>query len=43
MKDEETVLTIPCPSTEDPSVERRYFGELALRCYDAPELRPSRQ
>jgi cAMP-dependent protein kinase regulator len=35
MKDEETVLTIPCPSTEDPSVERRYFGELAL-LYDAP-------
>ena len=35
MKDEETVLTIPCPSPEDPSVERRYFGELAL-LYDAP-------
>ena len=28
-------MSIPCPSTEDPSVERRYFGELAL-LYDAP-------
>ena len=26
MKDEETVLTIPCPSTEDPSVERLFWG-----------------
>jgi len=29
------VNTIPCPSKEDPSVERRYVGELAL-LYDAP-------
>ncbi len=35
MKDDEKVMSIPCPSTEDPSVERRYFGELAL-LYDAP-------
>jgi len=29
------VMEIPCPSKEDPSVERRFFGELAL-LYDAP-------
>ena len=35
LKNNEKVLTIPCTSKEDPSVERRYFGELAL-LYDAP-------
>ena len=35
LKGDEKVLTIPCPDKEDPSVERRYFGELAL-LYDAP-------
>ena len=29
------VMEIPCPSKEDPTVLRRYFGELAL-LYDAP-------
>ena len=29
------VMEIPCPSKEDPAVERRFFGELAL-LYDAP-------